>query len=189
MTLSSGRLDGDRDRRLLAAPVYDDGMYTDALSFLEDERDAWRPYEALSLLTDEQLEAPVEAAHGWSGRDLMGHLVFWQEQLLAMAQELAINDASPTRERVEAAWAADPEGVNAAALADWRALSTAEVRRRFATAPGELRGYLTVVPEARWLKHPQRLASFLGGSTEHYQEHVADLQTFLSAAAADPDRS
>ena len=36
-------------------------MYTDALSFLEDERDAWRPYEALSQLTDEELERPVEA--------------------------------------------------------------------------------------------------------------------------------
>ena len=41
-------------------------MYTDALSFLEDERDAWAPFEALSQLTDEQLERPVEAAHGWS---------------------------------------------------------------------------------------------------------------------------
>jgi hypothetical protein len=119
----------------------------------------------------------------------MSHLVFWQEQLLAMAQELAVNDASPTRERVLAAWAADPEGVNAAALAEWRVLSTADVRSRFAAMPGELRGYLTVVPEVRWLKHPERLATFLGGSTEHYQEHVADLEAFLSAAAADPDRT
>ena len=33
-------------------------MYTAALEFLEDERDAWRPYEALAELTDAQLEAP-----------------------------------------------------------------------------------------------------------------------------------
>jgi hypothetical protein len=167
-------------------------VYRDALDFLEEERDAWAPFEALDGLSDAALEAssdPAGPAHGWSGRDLMSHLVFWQAQLLAMAQELAVNDASPTRERVEAAWAADPEGVNAAALAEWRALSTAEVRSRFATVPGELRGYLTVVPETRWLKHPQRLATFLGGSTEHYQEHVADLQAMLSAGAADPDRS
>ena len=32
-------------------------MYTDALSFLEDERDAWQPYEALSQLSDEALDA------------------------------------------------------------------------------------------------------------------------------------
>jgi len=35
-------------------------MYTDALSFLEDERDAWRPYEALSQLSDAELDA-IEA--------------------------------------------------------------------------------------------------------------------------------
>ena len=28
-----------------------------------------------------------------------------------------------------------------------------EVRARFRTSPGELRGYLTVVPESRWLKN------------------------------------
>ena len=57
-------------------------MYTDALSFIEDERDAWRPYEALSQLTDDELEGPVPEARGWSGRDLMGHLVFEQCDVL-----------------------------------------------------------------------------------------------------------
>ena len=41
-------------------------MYLDALSFLEDERDAFRAYEALDALTDNSSEAPVEAAGGWS---------------------------------------------------------------------------------------------------------------------------
>ena len=50
-------------------------MYLDALSFLEDERDGFRAYEALDALTDEELDRPVEAAGGWSGRDLMGHIV------------------------------------------------------------------------------------------------------------------
>ena len=47
-------------------------MYLDALSFLEDERETFRPFEALLDLSDEQLDQPVEAAGGWSGRDLMG---------------------------------------------------------------------------------------------------------------------
>jgi hypothetical protein len=52
-------------------------VYFDALSFLEDERDAWRPFEALERLTDEQLSRPIAGAHGWSGRDLMAHLAGW----------------------------------------------------------------------------------------------------------------
>ena len=39
-------------------------MYLDAMEFLEEEREAWRPYEALLDLSDEQLERPVESAHG-----------------------------------------------------------------------------------------------------------------------------
>ena len=53
-------------------------MYLDALSLLDDERDAWRPFERLNDLSDAQLETPVEAVNGWSGRDLMAHLVAWQ---------------------------------------------------------------------------------------------------------------
>ena len=78
---------------------YDPRMYLDALSFLEDERDAWRPFEALNALTDEQLERPVEAAHGWSGRDLMGHLVAWQLVALDVAKELAVGERSAAKER------------------------------------------------------------------------------------------
>ena len=36
-------------------------MYLDALSFLEDEHDAFRAYEALLDLTDEQLDRIADA--------------------------------------------------------------------------------------------------------------------------------
>jgi len=77
-------------------------MYFDALSFLEDERDAWRPFEALSLLTDAELERPVEGAHGWTGRDLMGHLVHWQLLALDVARELAVSDHSAAKDAADA---------------------------------------------------------------------------------------
>src|SRR5438876_772377 len=57
-------------------------MYLDSLEFLEEEREAWASFEALAGLTDEQLSTPVAAAHGWSGRQLMAHLVAWQEVAL-----------------------------------------------------------------------------------------------------------
>ena len=130
-------------------------MYLDALSFLEDERDGFRAYEALDALTDEELDRPVEAAGGWSGRDLMGHMVLWQEAALTTAKELAVNETSPTKDWLDAEW--DKPGVgdrmNEEGLARFRALPMAEVRRLFHETAGELRGYLTVVPESRWIKH------------------------------------
>lgn len=158
-------------------------MYLDGLSFLEDERDAWRPYEALDGLTDEQLERPVAAAHGWSGRDLMAHVLGWQEEALAAARELAVSDASPAFERIDAIdWDGGAgDAVNDEMLARFRAMPLDEVRRRFRETPGELRGYLTVVPETRWVKNAHHLANFLGETLEHYGDHTADLAEILTA--------
>jgi hypothetical protein len=160
-------------------------MYLDALSFLEDEREGYRAYEALSDLTDEQLETPVEGAHGWSGRDLMGHILFWQVSALDSARELAVNETSPTLDRLDAEWNASPdagERINEEALARYREMPLDELRRQFANVSGELRGYLTVVPESRWIKHARHQEWFFGEMTEHYDDHMADLRAILAAA-------
>lgn len=157
-------------------------MYLDAMSFLEDEREAWRPYEALDGLSDEELAGAVEGAHGWSGRDLMGHMVAWQEVALAMARDLAVGEESPSKQRSDADWEARGDAVNDELLATWAALPMDEVRRRFRSVPGELRGYLTVVPESRWVKHPSHMDDFIGETLEHYEEHLPELQAILEAA-------
>jgi hypothetical protein len=154
-------------------------MYLDALSFLEDERDALRPYERLLELTDEQLDRPIDAAGGWSGRDLTGHIVLAQEAALAAARELALGPESPTIARSEAEWAAHGDDINEAGLARFRAASLDEVRAAFRTTGGELRGYLTVVPEVRWIKNPVNLEYFMGETLDHYGEHQKELDAIL----------
>jgi hypothetical protein len=158
-------------------------MYLDSLEFLEEERDAWRPFEALGDLTDEQLSVPVAGAHGWSGRQLMAHLVAWQENALAVATELAVNETSATKARSDADWEArGGDAVNNELDATWAAVPMADLRERFGTVPGQLRGYLTVVPETRWLKHVDHQRFFLDETTAHYEEHEADLRAVLDAA-------
>jgi hypothetical protein len=157
-------------------------MYLDSMEFLEEERDAWQPFEALDALTDGQLSTPEPDAHGWTGRDLMGHLVAWQEIALRVARELAVGETSSTKAWADAAWAAEGDAMNDELVAEWRRLPLDEVRRRFRSVPGELRGYLTVVPEARWLKHPEHLRFMLGETTEHYEAHRSDLAAILRAA-------
>jgi hypothetical protein len=159
-------------------------MYLDALSFLEDERDTFRAYEALLALTDAQLSIPVDAAHGWSGRDLIGHILLWQEAALATAKELAVGERSPTMERLEAEWEASPEAgdrMNDEAIERYRAMPMDELRARFGDVAGELRGYLTVVPESRWIKHAANQEWLFGETTEHYDEHLVELRAILEA--------
>jgi hypothetical protein len=160
-------------------------MYLDALSFLEDERESFRAYEALLALSDDQLDRPVPEAGGWSGRDLMGHLIVWQEAALASAKELAVNEHSPTMQRLDAEWEVPGGGdrMNAEALERFRALPIAEVRRLFLETAGELRGYLTVVPESRWIKHTDHQNWFVSETLEHYEDHEKELRAILEAAS------
>jgi hypothetical protein len=160
-------------------------MYTAALEFLEDEREAFRLYEALATLSDEELERPMDAggpAHGWRGRDLMGHIICWREVALEVARELAVGERSATWERVDREWREQGDTMNEPLLAAWAGLPMEDVRRRFGSVPGELRGTLTVVPEARWLKDPRMQQFFSGNLTEHDDEHRPELAAILAAA-------
>lgn len=156
-------------------------MYLNALEFLEEEREAWRPYEALDALDDAALDRRVEAAHGWSARDLMGHMTLWQEWALAIAKDLAVRETSPAIARLDAEWEAKGDAMNDEAVEAWRALPVAEVRERFRAAAGELRGYLTVVPEIRWLKDPAVVKTLFDETTAHYADHLDDLRAILAA--------
>jgi hypothetical protein len=67
-------------------------------------------------------------------------------------------------------------------IAMWRGLPSAEVRDRLESVAGELRGYLTVVPESRWVKHPTHFKNFIEETLEHYDDHRADLEAILAAS-------
>ena len=62
------------------------------------------------------------------------------------------------------------------------ALRIPELRERFGSVPGQLRGYLTVVPESRWLKHTDHQRFFHTETTGHYEDHLDDLAAILAAA-------
>ena len=157
-------------------------MYLDALSLLDDERDAWRPFERLDDLTDDELERPVEALNGWSGRDLMAHLVAWQLVALDVAKELAVNETSETKARADAEWEArGGEAINEEIRQRWAARPLAEVRDEFERVGGELRGFLTVVPEARWIKNADHQRFMIDETLDHYEGHRADLDAVLAA--------
>jgi Mycothiol maleylpyruvate isomerase N-terminal domain len=158
-------------------------MYLDAMEFLEEERDAWAPYEALAALTDEQLSVARDGSHGWSGRDLMAHMLAWQGVALDAAKELAVHETSSVFTKVDADWEGrGGDVVNEEITRTWAAMPLPDLRDRFRTQPGELRGFLTVVPETRWLKNADYLKSFYDETIDHYREHMADLQAILAAA-------
>ena len=113
----------------------------------------------------------------------MAHMLAWQGVSLDAAKELAVGETSATIARVDADWEArGGEVVNEEIAGTWAEVPIADLRERFRTQPGELRGYLTVVPETRWVKHAEHLKSFEDETIAHYADHADDLATILAAA-------
>ena len=110
-------------------------------------------------------------------------MVYWQERALEVARELAVGAASPSRHRLDAEWEARGDQINAEALAGMLALPLDDLVGRARTVAGELRGHLTVVPEARWLKDGDVQAFFASETIDHYADHADDLAAILAAAA------
>lgn len=157
-------------------------MVASVREFLDEERAAWRPFEALGKLTDSELDEPNPDAHGWSGRDLIGHLVGWLGDGLEVANELAADGRSPAKERSRREFAARGDEINAEIQTAWRPLPLAEVRRRLRDVPEELRRAVTAVPVAHWNDDPDNLAFLHIYTVEHYADHIADLAAILSAS-------
>jgi hypothetical protein len=113
----------------------------------------------------------------------MAHMVAWQLVALDAAKELAVGERSPTKEQADADWEArGGEVVNAEIEARWADRPLAEIRDEFRRVAGELRGFLTVVPESRWIKHADHQQFFFDETLDHYDEHRADLAAILAAA-------
>ena len=93
---------------------YHAGMYLDALEFLEEERDAWRPYEALAEPDRCQLERAGRGRPRLVRPRPDGPHARLAGVALEVAKELAVNETSPTIARVDADWdARGGEVVNA----------------------------------------------------------------------------
>jgi hypothetical protein len=102
------------------------------------------------------------------------------------ARELALRETSATKVQSDTDWDARGDAWNEEIRIAGLALPMDEVRSHFRLIPGELRGYLTVVPETRWLKNTEYENFFLNETTDHYAAHMADLAAVLAAAAPTP---
>jgi hypothetical protein len=157
-------------------------MASTVRAFLDEEAAAWRPFEALDDLTDEQLEARVADAHGWSGRDVIAHVVAWLDDAIEVAREMHAGGTGEARERSRAAFAARGDDINAEIQATWGGLAVAEVRERARAMRAELHAGLAAVPDAVWVENAED-ASFLHVYTvQHYEEHLDDLAAILAEA-------
>jgi len=152
-----------------------------AAGLLEEERRAFAGLEALGRLTDAQLDQPIAAAHDWSARDLIAHVIAWLDDVIAVADDLRVSGTSAARERSRRTFAAAGDEINARIQAEWRELPLAEVRRRLRDVPVALREAVAAVPASNWAGDDDNLTFVRVYTIGHYADHADDLAAVLAA--------
>jgi hypothetical protein len=143
-----------------------------------------RLLDAIALLTDEQLQAPVLANH-WSVKDVLAHLEFWDQRLL---------HAIEPEGRAHANWLAPPliadipydeqwlETVNVRIYARNRQRDLRDVQvgltatqRRLLTRVASLTQQELFDPDGPSSSLGETLPAMVLGAYEHYEEHAETL--------------
>ena len=142
-------------------------MDVDAL--LTDERERWAQLSAVfERVPEDRFEEASLTADGWSPKDLLFHMVAWQDECTAVLE----------RER---SGAPAPDGVestdvkNARFLQASRAMTTAEVRATVEPARERMIAGFTALDEVT----PNAWEWFEESGPIHYAEHERELRGWL----------
>lgn len=137
---------------------------------------------ALVRIPEEQMQTPI-LHDGWSVKDMLGHLAFWEERLVAGFNKLRAGQTPDAITNMDA--------TNAQALADFRELTRDEVRHREHEAYQQILAMLKDATHQELFEpgyfagaNGSAFAAWIPGDTwEHYAEHLPELQAWLNSAA------
>ena len=149
-------------------------------------------HEALAAaangLDDAALGAPAPGMAGWTRKDVLAHVEWWTDHSARIVAALVAGETPYER---GGPWSLD--GQNARILADNRDRAAADVRRGEAEAFARLvaavesasEDELFTVGRFTWLESDEPLAATVAGdSSDHYREHLAQLEAPRTASTA-----
>jgi hypothetical protein len=133
----------------------------------ERQWQAW--VDAVEGIPDERLAEPM-AGH-WSGKDLLGHVAFWEDWVIGECQRILAGE--PTTED-------DLDPLNQSQVEERKQTSVAAQKRYRDEAHARLMAVLGTIPEDT--PHLPALVKALEWETyAHYDEHAAQVQAWRKA--------
>ena len=146
---------------------------------------------SLKQIPPHWIARPGVGGGGWSPKDLLGHLCFWEERVL---EALAAWDAGERAPIDRDIYSTSINAINAEGVRLRSRHTFARVRRDWDNVHGELIRTIRTMPEARW-ENPatprgrkslgHRVGQLLVGREPfaHEEAHANDLQRFAEAIA------
>jgi hypothetical protein len=134
---------------------------------------------AVAALDDEGLKRPAPGMPGWTRKDVLAHVAWWNDHSVRVAEGLRAGGEPYTR---DVPW--NPDDWNARVLAENRDRAPADVRRSEAEAFARLVAAVEAASEEElfeegrypWLAGGSLADTVIGDSTDHYPDHVHHLR-------------
>ena len=137
---------------------------------------------AMARVRDDQAGRVI--LHGeWSLKDLIGHLGFWEENVVKLYETLAAGQQVPAME--------DMDAMNAQAISDWGARSLEVVRHDEEAAYRAVLALVDAVAEANlfdpayfsWTEGRPFAEIISDNTCDHFEEHLPELTAWLKRIA------
>jgi hypothetical protein len=143
----------------------------------ELERSYSRFIAEIEKLRDDQLQI-VGVTKLWSVRDLLAHMLFWQDRLERRATGKPV-EWDPGKDETREAYIAR---LNAAAVANMKHVSGKQALEMFKESHARMVHLARTIADQQ-LADKALMESFLGDTYGHYDEHFASVQRFVAALA------
>lgn len=134
----------------------------------EQRWQAW--VEAVDGIPDERLVEPI-SGH-WTGKDLLGHVAFWEEWVIGECQRILAGDAN-TEE--------DLDPLNQAQVEESRDASVADQKRYRDEAHARLMAFLGTIPDDTPV-FPALVNALEWETYAHYDAHAAEVRAWRETA-------
>ena len=142
------------------------------------ERELDGAWQALELAVDDLSGLEMEQAgvvDGWSAKDLLGHIAFWDQEAARNLDLIANGKAQ------EIVWPGSPEAIDEWNEREWRKRRPwplARVRKEWQESHRKVEQALARLPEGKFdldLGGRSALDLFASDTYDHYREHIQDI--------------
>lgn len=140
------------------------------IDLTERQWQAW--VAAVEGIPDERLTEPM-AGH-WSGKDLIGHVAFWEDWVIGDCRRILAGEPDPGE---------DLDPINQAQVEDAKGASVADQKRYRDEAHARLMAFLDTIPEET-PTFPELVKALEWETYAHYDEHTAQVRAWREGVGA-----
>lgn len=159
-------------------------ILTKKMALIEEVRSSWWQLQQVLEMLDEPEMTRIAIQDGWTAKDIIAHIAFWERNMLGWLNEAARGER-PSRSD-SGLTAADVDKMNAANYEENVQRPLHDVLKEAAEVHKALMDAILALPEdpndrqyALWEDGKPPWSMIEGNTSEHYAEHIGPIEDYL----------